>query len=253
MTFGLVLVFRVGHPIVRSLRHDLRVANVVEEAPGVVSIYVTGRDLERLPVASGQYFLWRFLTRDGWWKAHPFSISAAPNGQYLRTTVKALGDWSAELQRPARRDPRLRRGPLRHPDRRPPEQARRPAYRRWRRHHARSGRSSRTCLPPAGDLTLMYRARSERDVVFRSRARRARAACAAPPSTTGSATVRSPDSPTRWGPPPSSPSPPTWPQRDVYLCGPDLDDGGGPARPPTPLRPRCPDPLGTVRLLSLES
>ncbi len=97
-TFGLLFVFRVGHPVVRSLRHDLRVANVVEEAPGVVSIYVTGRDLERLPVASGQYFLWRFLTRDGWWKAHPFSISAAPNGQFLRTTVKALGDRSAELQ-----------------------------------------------------------------------------------------------------------------------------------------------------------
>ena len=62
VAFGLVLTFRVGHPIVLSLRHDLRVANVVEEAPGVVSIYVTGRDLERLPVASGQYFLWRFLT-----------------------------------------------------------------------------------------------------------------------------------------------------------------------------------------------
>ena len=31
-----------------SLRHRLRVANVVTEAPGVVSIYVTGRDLERL-------------------------------------------------------------------------------------------------------------------------------------------------------------------------------------------------------------
>jgi hypothetical protein len=113
------------------MRHDLRVANVVEEAPGVVSIYVTGRDLERLPVASGQYFLWRFLSRHGWWRAHPFSISAAPNGQYLRTTVKALGDWSAQLQ-DLRIGTRVRRGPVRHPDQRPTQQARRPDGRRRR-------------------------------------------------------------------------------------------------------------------------
>jgi ferredoxin-NADP reductase len=73
----------------------------VPETPGVVSIYVTGRDLDRLAVRSGQYFVWRFLTRNDWWRAHPFSISSAPNGEWLRITVKALGDWSTELQRVA--------------------------------------------------------------------------------------------------------------------------------------------------------
>ena len=93
-----MLVFRFGQPIYLSLRHQLRVANVVREAPGVVSVYVAGRDLDQLAVRAGQYFRWRFLARNGWWRSHPFSISAAPNGEYLRLTVKEVGDWTAELQ-----------------------------------------------------------------------------------------------------------------------------------------------------------
>ena len=98
ITIGLILVFRIGEPIWRSTRHRLRVSNVVTEAPGVISIYMTGRDIDQLAVRSGQYFVWRFLTRDGWWRAHPFSISSAPNGAWLRITIKELGDWSKALQ-----------------------------------------------------------------------------------------------------------------------------------------------------------
>ena len=29
----------------------------------------------------GQFFLWRFLTPAGWWQAHPFSLSAAPDDE----------------------------------------------------------------------------------------------------------------------------------------------------------------------------
>ncbi len=93
-----ILVFRIGQPVWTSLRLGLRVANVVDEAPGVVSVYLTGRDLTRLDVRAGQYFKWRWLTPDGWWKAHPYSISAAPNGEWLRITVKDLGDSSRDLQ-----------------------------------------------------------------------------------------------------------------------------------------------------------
>ena len=99
LTAGFVLVFRVGQPALVSWRHRLRVSAVVPEAPGVVSIYLAGRDLDRLPVRSGQYFVFRFLTRDGWWRGHPFSLSSAPNGQWLRITIKALGDDSARLAR----------------------------------------------------------------------------------------------------------------------------------------------------------
>ncbi|HVS44547.1 MAG TPA: ferredoxin reductase family protein [Candidatus Dormibacteraeota bacterium] len=96
---GCVLAFRVGHPVRLALRHRLRVAEVVPEAAGVVSVYVVGRDLERLRARAGQYFRWRFLAGDGWWKAHPFSLSAAPNPRFLRLTVKAVGDGSGDVQR----------------------------------------------------------------------------------------------------------------------------------------------------------
>jgi predicted ferric reductase len=98
VTVALILVFRVGQPVLSSVRHRLRVTNVVTEAPGVISIYMAGRDLDQLAVRSGQYFVWRFLTRDGWWRGHPFSISSAPNGHWLRITIKELGDWSKALQ-----------------------------------------------------------------------------------------------------------------------------------------------------------
>ena len=49
VTIALILVFRVGEPVWRSTRHQLRVSNVVTEAPGVFSIYMTGRDLDPPP------------------------------------------------------------------------------------------------------------------------------------------------------------------------------------------------------------
>jgi predicted ferric reductase len=98
VTFGLLIGFRVLAPIRLSLRHRLRVASVVREAPDVVSIYLAGRHLEQLPVSAGQFFQVRFLTGGGWWRPHPFSISAAPNGDWLRLTIKALGDDSRRMQ-----------------------------------------------------------------------------------------------------------------------------------------------------------
>jgi predicted ferric reductase len=96
---ALVVSFRVGRPMILTLRHQLRVAAVRPEADGVVSVYLTGRHLDRLPVRSGQYFLWHFLAGGGWWRAHPFSLSAAPNPDWLRITVKNLGDWTDLVQR----------------------------------------------------------------------------------------------------------------------------------------------------------
>jgi len=98
-TAGVVLAFRVLLPAGRSLRHRLRVVAVRPEAPGVVSVICQGRRLDRLPVSGGQFFLWRFLTRDLWWQAHPYSLSALPSGQYLRITIKGLGDQSRAAAR----------------------------------------------------------------------------------------------------------------------------------------------------------
>jgi predicted ferric reductase len=96
-TLALLVIFRLLAPATGFVRHRLRVASVVEEGPGVVSIRIEGRRLERLRARPGQFFVWRFLTRGRWWSAHPFSLSAAPDGRSLRITVKALGDHSAHL------------------------------------------------------------------------------------------------------------------------------------------------------------
>jgi predicted ferric reductase len=98
LAVGSMAIFRFGQPTLVSWRHRLRVANVVQEGQGIVSIYLTGKELDRLPVRAGQWFRLRFITPIGWWRAHPFSISAAPNGRYLRFTVKDLGDYSRLLQ-----------------------------------------------------------------------------------------------------------------------------------------------------------
>jgi ferredoxin-NADP reductase len=94
---GSVLAFRLGMPVWRSIRHRLTVDAVVPEADGVVSVYLRGRHLDRLPVRAGQYFTWRFLDGPGWSRANPYSLSAAPRPDQLRITVKELGDGSGRV------------------------------------------------------------------------------------------------------------------------------------------------------------
>lgn len=92
VVFGLLIAHRVAAPIRLNLRARPRVAAVIPEAVGVVSIVVTGRNLDRIGARAGQFFQVRFLTGGGWWRPHPFSISAAPDARGLRFTIKDLGD-----------------------------------------------------------------------------------------------------------------------------------------------------------------
>jgi predicted ferric reductase len=94
---GSVLVWRVGVPVWRTLHHRLVVTSVVPEGDGCVSVYLAGAHLGELGVRAGQFLTWRFLTGTGWMRAHPFSLSAAPDGRSLRITVKDLGDGTAAL------------------------------------------------------------------------------------------------------------------------------------------------------------
>ncbi|MEO3858172.1 ferredoxin reductase family protein [Acrocarpospora sp. B8E8] len=88
------LIYRVYYPLRRSLRHRLHVAEVRRETPGVSSIVMEGRDLDRLRAKSGQFFIWRFLGGPGWTRGHLYTISAAPHPEKLRITIQAIGDGS---------------------------------------------------------------------------------------------------------------------------------------------------------------
>ena len=136
---GAVLVWRVGLPLWRSARHRVRVTSVVPEGHGVVSVYMTGRRMEKLRAEAGQFFTWRFLTGPGWTRGHPYSLSAAPDGVSLRITVKELGDDSAVLRhvRPGTRV--LVEGPYGRLSARARTRSQGRPHRRRRRHHPAPG------------------------------------------------------------------------------------------------------------------
>jgi predicted ferric reductase len=94
---GTIVGWRILLPLWRSARYRLRVAGVARESSDVVSVYLTGHRLDRLPLRAGQFLNVRFLSRPGWTRANPFSMSIAPNGHTLRITAKVLGESSARL------------------------------------------------------------------------------------------------------------------------------------------------------------
>ena len=89
--FALVLRWRVLQPVFQLWRHRLRVEDVRRESPDVMSVRMSGHHLDELRAEPGQFFRWRFLTRTTWHSAYPFSLSAAPTCDRLRITVKARG------------------------------------------------------------------------------------------------------------------------------------------------------------------
>jgi len=97
LAFGVMGYFRFLWPAFLVYRHQFRVEKLVHESPGVLSVYVSGRHLDQMPYQPGQFMIWRFLDQERWWQAHPFSISVAPGGRYLRFTCKQLGDFTRSL------------------------------------------------------------------------------------------------------------------------------------------------------------
>lgn len=93
-----IVWYRAVSPILRGLRQNLRIQSVVAESSDTTSLYITGRDVAGLGAKAGQFYLLRVLTRGQWYRSHPFSISAAPNAQFVRFTIGNRGDDTAELQ-----------------------------------------------------------------------------------------------------------------------------------------------------------
>jgi ferredoxin-NADP reductase len=179
---------------------------------------VRGRHLSELQAQSGQFFRWRFLTRDLWWVSSPYSLSAPVSPTTMRITVKDLGEHSRSLAhlKPGTRI--LTEGPY---------GAMTADLRTQRKVLLLAGgvgitplRALFETLPAApGDLTLLYRSSAAKDVVFTDELeaiaaqRQAnlhivtgrRAELGGDPLSAASLTAALPD----------------LAQHDVYLCGPD--------------------------------
>jgi len=215
-TFGLLILYRVVVPVRDAFRYQLRVASIRTESADAVSVYVTGRNLERMRAEAGQFFRWRFLDRTSWWEAHPFSLSAAPNPEFLRITAKGVGDHS-EAIRDLRVGTRvMAEGPYGNLT---------PRRRTRRRVALIAGgvgitplRALVEAMPASpGDITLLYRAGAQRDVLFRDELDQL-------------AQARGIEVRYLLGPRDKRPSPlsgrrllqllPDITQRDIYVCGP---------------------------------
>lgn len=97
VAFGSIATYRFAEPVVSSLRHRMRVVRVEQEAPGVVSLRLDGRNLRQLDSAGGQFFVWRFWNSRTWWHSHPISLSAVPTDTTARITVRDLGEGSSAI------------------------------------------------------------------------------------------------------------------------------------------------------------
>ncbi len=84
---AVLVTYRVALPIFRSFRHQLVVSEVTDEAPGVVSIHLQGRQLRQLGARAGEFFHWRFLDGGRWYQAVVAPLSAVPTRSRLRITV----------------------------------------------------------------------------------------------------------------------------------------------------------------------
>lgn len=94
-----VVVFRVGVPLWRSVRHGIRVSSVEHDGPRGVVVRMSGRALHRLRARPGQFFVWRFLDGPGWTRGHPFSLAADPGRGGLAISARVVGDGTHRLTR----------------------------------------------------------------------------------------------------------------------------------------------------------
>jgi predicted ferric reductase len=161
-----ILWYRFVTPIRQIFRHRMFVESVHREAPGIISVVLAGDHLDELQAQSGQFFRWRFLARGLWWTSSPYSLSAGPQANRLRITVKDLGDHSQALAgvRPGTRV--VAEGPY---------GAVTAAARQRRKVLLIGGgigitplRALLETLPAGpGDITFVYRASDENDIIFR--------------------------------------------------------------------------------------
>jgi predicted ferric reductase len=91
-----LLVYRFIRPVYNYVMHRFVVEEVMKETDSAVSIYIAGKSMKHFRVLPGQFIIVRFLSREFWPQAHPFSISGITRN-HIRITIKSLGDYTKEI------------------------------------------------------------------------------------------------------------------------------------------------------------
>lgn len=164
---ALLVWYRILCPIYNAARYPMHVAGITRENADTVSVHIVGPSIGNLHAESGQFFRWRFLNRELWWAANPYSLSAAPRPETLRITVKMAGQHSRALLRLKPGTRVFAEGPYGGMTK---------DQRRRRQVLLIAGgvgitplRALFESLPGrAGEVTLLYRARTSQDLVLRS-------------------------------------------------------------------------------------
>lgn len=94
---ALIVIYRFLKPLYLFWRHRFYVDRVGVLNDKTISVYLKGKDMDRFSFYAGQFAIFRFLDFRLGWEAHPFSFSKKFDGQEIRITIKALGDFTAAL------------------------------------------------------------------------------------------------------------------------------------------------------------
>ncbi|MDQ3077147.1 MAG: ferredoxin reductase family protein [bacterium] len=98
IVFGLVFIYRFIRPTYLMFKHGFYVDRIVPETDLVTSFYIKGKHMNEYLFQPGQYMHVIFLAKKMWY-SHPFSFSAAPNGNTLRMSIKSSGDFTSTINK----------------------------------------------------------------------------------------------------------------------------------------------------------
>jgi predicted ferric reductase len=97
LVFGFLIIYRFLLPLYNLYRFRFIIKEVKKENDNVVSIKITGKNIDNFKIQPGQFMIFRFFAPSLWWQAHPFSLSGRGPG-YIRLSVKAVGDYTRAIQ-----------------------------------------------------------------------------------------------------------------------------------------------------------
>jgi len=96
---GTFIYYRLLRSLVMYNKHRFVVTRVVKESGSVTSIYIGGIDMSKYEWNSGQFAVFTFVQAGIPKQQHPFTISYSPTDKdEIRVTVKAIGDYTKQLQ-----------------------------------------------------------------------------------------------------------------------------------------------------------